>query len=508
MKTAILVLGFLALASIAGTMLAQNLPAETYITTFGTFWSAVIFTLQLDSLFTAWWFLGLLLFLLVSVTSCLWVNGPKIFKNLLRPRLIPSLKQVKAMPQATGLKNTSLDKVISFLQGEGFKITHQGKDMTGLVRGHFNRVGYFLVHIGVVLVALSGLITAFSGYRATMNLYPNEVDNRAVIYKGDAATMLHLPFDVRNDGFEIDFYSNGMPKAYRTRLTFLQNGEVKKQAVTSVNSPAKYKGVTFYQASFGDGGSQVELVIRNLYTPDKTVYVDKAHIYQKIENKDGYEVELRDLHLRSVEQFKPEEGIVTRFTDTGPTLDYILRGPDIQPMQLRSYLNYPHIIGLGDGEGNYTPTFLGLDITKDKGWDIVGHALYNSPRSQSVENFANLATPLLQNYPKNQRLDLALKTMNTTDILKATGIPYVVQLVNFDQKYYTGLQVAYDPGAMFFWWSCLKLLLGVVGMLSTSYHRVWVTQSGKTVWVGSPTTTRKHIMQGLFKKLEASTNTN
>ena len=114
----------------------------------------------------------------------------------------------------------------------------------------------------------------------------------------------------------------------------------------------------------------------------------------------------------------------------------------------------------------------------------------------------------LQNYPKNQRLDLALKTMNTTDILKATGIPYVVQLVNFDQKYYTGLQVAYDPGAMFFWWSCLILLLGVVGMLSTSYHRVWVTQSGKTVWVGSPTTTRKHIMQGLFKKLEASTNTN
>jgi cytochrome c biogenesis protein len=64
--------------------------------------------------------------------------------------------------------------------------------------------------------------------------------------------MKPLGFQVRCDAFHVDFYPNGSPKEYLSTLTFIEGEEVVLDHVPlRVNHPISYKGLNFYQASYG-----------------------------------------------------------------------------------------------------------------------------------------------------------------------------------------------------------------------------------------------------------------
>ena len=55
------------------------------------------------------------------------------------------------------------------------------------------------------------------------------------------------------------------------------------------------------------------------------------------------------------------------------------------------------------------------------------------------------------------------------------GGAYAVTLVEAQQSYYTGLQVAKDPGVWVVWLGCLLMVLGSCGAFFLSHRRIWVT---------------------------------
>ncbi len=68
---------------------------------------------------------------------------------------------------------------------------------------------------------------------------------------------------MRCDKFSIAFYKNGMPKEYRSNLSFLKDNNVIFQGPLLVNHPITVNGIRFYQASYGTiPGDQVYLTIK------------------------------------------------------------------------------------------------------------------------------------------------------------------------------------------------------------------------------------------------------
>ena len=82
MRFAISLLTIICIASVIGTVLKQNEPAGNYVNQFGPFWAEVFASLKLHSVYSAWWFLLILAFLVTSTSLCIARNTPKILADL------------------------------------------------------------------------------------------------------------------------------------------------------------------------------------------------------------------------------------------------------------------------------------------------------------------------------------------------------------------------------------------------------------------------------------------
>src|SRR5215207_713562 len=82
MRFAIALLTIICIASIIGTVLKQHEPFGNYVNQFGPFWAELFRAARLDAIYSAWWFLLILLFLVISTSLCIARNTPHILKDL------------------------------------------------------------------------------------------------------------------------------------------------------------------------------------------------------------------------------------------------------------------------------------------------------------------------------------------------------------------------------------------------------------------------------------------
>jgi len=78
MRFAISLLVILSIASIIGTVLTQDDPYPNYVNQFGPFWADIFRSLSLYTVYSSWWFMLILGFLMVSVSLCVIRNAPKM----------------------------------------------------------------------------------------------------------------------------------------------------------------------------------------------------------------------------------------------------------------------------------------------------------------------------------------------------------------------------------------------------------------------------------------------
>ncbi|MHB8174613.1 MAG: cytochrome c biogenesis protein ResB, partial [Nitrospirota bacterium] len=71
-----------------------------------------------------------------------------------------------------------------------------------------------------------------------------------------------LPFQVRCDKFTLKLYPDGMPSAYLSTLTVIDGGKNVLTKTIRVNDPLEYKGIRFFQSSYGISSSQASMTIR------------------------------------------------------------------------------------------------------------------------------------------------------------------------------------------------------------------------------------------------------
>ena len=302
MRFAISLLTVIAIASVIGTVLKQNEPMTNYVNQFGPFWFDIFDKLGLYAVYSAWWFLLIMGFLVVSTTLCIVRNTPKMLRDMrswrenVREQSLRNFHH-KMEWSSTASLDASTQQLAHRIAAGGYKFKIVEKDNGRLIaakRGAANKWGYIFAHSAIVIICIGGLLdsdlpirfqlwfsgkTPFTGggviadipeqhrlsvanptFRGNTFIPEGATSSSAILQQQSGVLVQELPFSIQLKKFTVEHYSTGMPKLFASDVV-VRDGETGKtfEATIKVNQPLIYKGIAVYQSSFDDGGSKLKL---------------------------------------------------------------------------------------------------------------------------------------------------------------------------------------------------------------------------------------------------------
>ena len=306
MRFAISLLTVICIASVIGTVIKQHEPLNNYVNQFGPFWADVFASANLFSVYSAWWFLLILAFLVTSTSLCIARNAPKIFVDFKAFKENIREQSLKAFPSRAEQvldesAETAANRIGQTLLSSGWKVKLQSREreggtgwMVAAKKGTANKIGYLAAHSAIVLVCIGGLLdgdlivrgqmwfngkTPFVGggliadvpaqhrlspsnptFRGNLLVTEGTTAGTAILAQPSGVLLQDLPFSVELKKFVVEYYDTGMPKLFASDI-IIHDHETGEQKATrvEVNHPASHRGINIYQSSFDDGGSKVTL---------------------------------------------------------------------------------------------------------------------------------------------------------------------------------------------------------------------------------------------------------
>jgi cytochrome c biogenesis protein len=303
MRFAITLLTVIAIASIVGTVLKQNEPYPNYVNQFGPFWADLFHALSLQKVYSSWWFLLILAFLVISTSLCITRNGPRMiadmrsWKDHVRERSLRAFHH-RAEYEAPRGREEAVGRLTALLRNRGYRVkpvAHEGATLLAAKAGAANKLGYILAHTSIVVICIGGLLDGDMLIRAQMwfggkspidgNAIISEIPAKhrlsasnpgfrgnafvpegatvstAILNIADGALVQDLPFTITLKKFSVDYYTTGMPKLFASDVVVTDRATGKQtEATIKVNEPLIVDGVAIYQSSFEDGGSKLKFV--------------------------------------------------------------------------------------------------------------------------------------------------------------------------------------------------------------------------------------------------------
>ncbi|MCS7214853.1 MAG: cytochrome c biogenesis protein ResB [Thermodesulfovibrio sp.] len=259
---------FISTGAALGTIIPQQSEPEMIVRFFSNFFSPttamkayeIVSLLDLNNVYHSWWFTFLLFMFALNLIVCSVERLPYLLKSFKTVSTALPVEVLENMPFKKKIENVSPDvshKISEILKKKGFTVnifeTQDGIQIQGR-KWSKTRLAVYLTHLSILIILSGTLIGTFFGFRGSMNIIEGRGLNFAI---SDSGKAIPLGFEVRCDRFEVEYYENSsIPKAYRSYIRILENGEVikfngKENVVIEVNQPFSYKGITFYQASYG-----------------------------------------------------------------------------------------------------------------------------------------------------------------------------------------------------------------------------------------------------------------
>lgn len=370
MRFAVSLLMFICVASLIGTVLQQGDVENAYVDRFGPFWFDLFDKFSIWHIYNSWWFLLIMAFLVISTSICLITKTPKFLREARTFKEYVRSSSLRAFPNkvqaSTHIKpDQALLGVQKMLTSLGYKYkVRKDSDteyMVAAKKGSANRLGFIFAHAAIVVICIGGLLDSdlplrlqkwFSNKNPiTENMMVSEVpdsgrlplnnpsfkahimlsegarSSNALIDSGAGVLVQPLSFSIKLNEFLVDYYSTGMPSSFKSNVTVtdLKTGESFDRMI-EVNEPMHYGGVTVYQSSLDDGGSNVELAGYPL-----TGYSNQPLKINATVNKPT-EIVLNDLASNSEQTFRLD------VTDFKPINVENLDGGEPQPKKLLQHV--------------------------------------------------------------------------------------------------------------------------------------------------------------------------
>lgn len=431
LKLTIFLLIVLAVTSIIGTVIPQS-PQPDYLASLSperiSFYTAAGFF----DMYHSWWFILFLYLLTVNLVACSIKRLPRVLKTISEPTLIMDDNFVKSLALVDEFKVAGepvmlRDKMADFLQREFAKpvVTEvDGEYHLFAQKSPYSRLGVYVVHSSVIIIFIGALIGSFFGFKAFVNI-PEGGDTSTVYTRTEKP--IELGFAVRCEKFSVSFYDTGAPREFKSILTVLENGRPVpgyERIPVIVNDPLTYKGITFYQSSYGAAG-------------------EGAVYHFTVRDRKGGEP--AGVTVRQGERAALPGGAALQVLEA--------------TQEVRSFM----------------PGFSGpaarVEVTNAGG----------APQSFIV----------FRNYP---------------DFDAQRGGEQIFSYVGADEKFYTGLQVAKDPGVWVVWFGCIIMVIGICMAFFMSHKRLWIRVGRGRVAIGGTASKNPAGFQLQYDKLVAKLN--
>ena len=456
MRFAVALLSVLAIASVVGTVLQQNQPKQNYVVKFGAFWTEIFEFLGVFDVYASAWFTLIMLFLVLSTGLCMWRNVPPFLREMRSFRTQTTAKSLAHMKHTALLSDNmgSLKTEIAakYWQVNGFqtRITprEDGSVLLSAKKGAMNKWGYIFAHAAIIVICLGGLVDSnlllkigmLTGkivpdttsqyardfqaasrlsagnlsFRANAEVVEGQTIESAFINADKGLLLQELPFTLELKKFHIDFYNTGMPKDFASDIVVTDKASGNRVAQTiRVNHPLTINGITIYQSTYGDGGSDVRFQSWDLRSTHAPVALDvvSQRAFPLDLGKEKYQFELGELRVFNVENTAAGETAQhdvrsvaqpKQFQNVGPTIMFKLRDA---AGQAHEYVNY--MLPLEREGAKFFATGERSDINAPYRWLMLPADAQNK-----LDSFMALRATLMQPEKRAQIVQTAVANVN------------------------------------------------------------------------------------------------
>ncbi len=459
MRTALILLLLLAAAAVPGSVFPQRSADPNGVTAYfdaNPVLAPILDKIQLFDVYTSAWFSAIYILLFTSLIGCVLPRTAAHARALRQPPVATprSLKRMPAYKAVALSGKKSQDALLAnahaLLKKQGYRVAREGEAANGSIsaeRGYLRETGNLVFHLSLIGVLIAVGIGGGLSYSGQRVLVEGEgfANNLAGYDSFSPGTFFNesqlVPFSVRLDRFEVDFYRDktlknqanaGTPTDFRAFVTTTLGSTGKATAgLVRVNEPLAMPNANIYLTGNGYAPS---ITIRD--AKGQIVYAGATAFLPQDKN-------YTSLGVIKVTDVPKQYGIISFFYPTVGTLDsgaLTSIYPDAA-IPLLSMNVYQGDLGINGGQPK---NVFALDVKNMK--QIAGG--------------------------KSGVKGLRLQLGETAKLPKGLGT------VTFDGlKRFAALDVDYNPGGVWVLVFALLALAGVTTSLLVPRRRVWVRKT-------------------------------
>src|SRR5215469_1220166 len=268
MRTALILLFLLALASVPGSVLPQEgidpAAVSQYYQTHPAL-APILNRLSLFSVFAAPWFAAIYILLFASLAGCVLPRTIRLVGSARQrpPRAPSNLTRLPATASYTTdlTPGTALQSAAQLLGQRRFRL-HTGDGWVSAEKGYLREVGNLLFHLALLALLFSVALGGIFGYKANRLLvvgqsFANTPTDLDVFHPGRLVGPASLqPFQISLQGFHASYVRSGpemdQPITYQAPLTYRSApGGPLRHYTLSVNHPLVVDNVSVYLIGHG-----------------------------------------------------------------------------------------------------------------------------------------------------------------------------------------------------------------------------------------------------------------
>ncbi len=283
-KLAIFLIIIITIASMIGTFIPQMRSAEEYAARYGQI-SELLVRLEIADLYHSWWFIILLFLFSLNIVICTLTRLSPKLRRAFKPNLVFQTQTLLAAKiKDSFAKNWDLERsqaeLKKALRSSHYRVREAKKDKEVHILARKKILGIFgsdIVHLGLLVILIGGIISGFSGFRTMIN-----------ISEGEIVPVLNTDFKLQLDKFETEYYPDGRVRDWKSTLTIIEGDSPVLTKTIEVNHPLAYKGHVFYQSDVGWDWRNPTLEILATKTSDPS---SSKKAFVKLGEKENWEEE-------------------------------------------------------------------------------------------------------------------------------------------------------------------------------------------------------------------------
>lgn len=256
----------IAIVSVVGTLIEQDQPLEYYKLNYpasnSTFvlltWRSIV-SLGLSHIYSAPWFIVILLLFFFSLSFCTLSTQLPMLQGARRWKFLYSEAAIANKTSYCRLKCCSFMNLSFVLTLRNYCVFHK-RQAVYAYKGLAGRLAPIFVHFGIILTLLGSVIGFVNGFMAQEIVPSGEVFHLQNFVKSGYCSSTPSGLLGRVDDFFLTFNDDNSVQQFFSSISLMDSkGNVLLEQLMSVNRPLKFNGVTLYQTDWKVSALRVKI---------------------------------------------------------------------------------------------------------------------------------------------------------------------------------------------------------------------------------------------------------